>query len=51
MALLNGVAIDVAKDVLPVGWMEVYPFRSNQSEFLLHAEINELLFLLPRTHK
>ena len=23
----NGVAIDIANDVLPVWWMEVYPFR------------------------
>ena len=27
----NGVAIDVANDVLP-WWMEVYPFRFNQSK-------------------
>ena len=32
------IAIDVAKDVLPVWWMEVYPFRVNQSKLLLHAE-------------
>ena len=35
----NDVAIDVANDILPVWWMEVYPFRVNQSESLLHAEI------------
>ena len=35
----NGVAIDVANDVHPVWWIEVYPFRVNQSESLLHAEI------------
>ena len=35
----NGVAIDVANDVLPVWWMEVYPFSFNQSKSLLHAEI------------
>ena len=35
----NGVAIDVAYDVLPVWWMEVYPFHFNQSISLLHAEI------------
>ena len=35
----NGVAIAVANDVLPVWWMEVYPFRINQSESLLLAEI------------
>ena len=35
----NGVAVDVANDVLPVWWMEVYPFRVYQSESLLHAEI------------
>ena len=28
----NGVAIDVANDILPVRWMEVYPFCVNQSE-------------------
>ena len=31
----KGVAIDVANHVLPVWWMEVYPFRVNQSESLL----------------
>ena len=35
----NGVVIDVANDVLPVWWLEVYPFRFNQSKSLLHAEI------------
>ena len=35
----NGVAIDVANDVLPVWWIEVYHFRVNQSESLLHGEI------------
>ena len=35
----NGVAIGVANDVLPVWWMEVYPFRFNQSKLLLHAEM------------
>ena len=40
----NGVAIDVANDTLPVWWMEVYPFRVNQSESLLHAEIKWLRF-------
>ena len=35
----NGVAIDVANDVLLVWWMEEYPFRANQSESLSHAEI------------
>ena len=37
----NGVAIDVANDVLPVWWIDVhvYPFCFNQSESLLHAEI------------
>ena len=27
----NGVAIDVANEVFPVWWMEVYPFLFNQS--------------------
>ena len=35
----NGVAIDFANDVLPVWWMEVYPFLFNQPESLLHAEM------------
>ena len=35
----NGVAIDVAKDVVTVWWMEVYPFCFNQSKLLLHTEI------------
>ena len=35
----NGVAIDVANDVLPVWWMEVYTLRLNQSKSLLHAAI------------
>ena len=35
----NGVSIDVANDLLPVWWMEVYPFHLNQSKSLLHAEI------------
>ena len=35
----NGVDINVVNDVLPVWWMLVYPFRVNQSESLLHAEI------------
>ena len=36
------IAFDVANDVLPVWWMEVYPFRVNQSKLLLHAEIKWL---------
>ena len=35
----NRVAINVANDVLPIWWMEVYPFGFNQSKSLLHAEI------------
>ena len=35
----NGVAIDVAIDVLLIWWMEVYTFCLNQSKSLLHAEI------------
>ena len=33
------VANDVVNDVLPVKWMEVYPFRINQSKSLFHAAI------------
>ena len=35
----NGAAIAVAYGVLPIWWMEVYPFRVSQSKPLLHAEI------------
>ena len=35
----NGISIDIANDVLPVLWMEVYHFCVYQSESLLHAEI------------
>ena len=34
----NGVAIDVANDVLPFWWIEVYLFRFNQLKLLSHAE-------------
>ena len=30
--IAKGVAIDVANDVLPVYWMEIYPVRLNQSK-------------------
>ena len=36
---VNVAAIDVADDVLPVWWMEVYPFRFNKSKSLLHVKI------------
>ena len=35
----NDIAIDVVHGVLPVRWMEVYPFPFNQSKLLLHVEI------------
>ena len=35
----NGVAINVANDVLPFWLMEVSPFCFYQSKSLLHAEI------------
>ena len=35
----NGVVIGVAHDVLPVKWMELYPFRINQSKSLFYAAI------------
>ena len=35
----NGVAIAVANDVLPVWWMEIYPFPFSQSISLLQGEI------------
>ena len=33
----TGVAIDIANDVLPVWWMDVYPLRFNQSKSLLQG--------------
>ena len=42
--LIYGVAIDIANDVLPVWWMEVYPFHLNQSKSLLHAKIKWFMF-------
>ena len=44
--IANGVVIDVANVVLPVWWMEVYPFCLNQSKSLLHAEIKWLLYAI-----
>ena len=40
----NGVANDIANDVLPVWWMEVYLFRFNQSKSLLHTEIKWFIY-------
>ena len=37
--IANGVTIDIANDILPVWWMEVYLFRLNQLKSLLHAKI------------
>ena len=37
--IANCVAIDIANEVLPVWWMEVYPFCFKQSKSLLHAKI------------
>ena len=37
-------ANDVANDVIPVWWMEVYPFRFNQSKSLLQAGIKWLAY-------
>ena len=37
--IANVVVFDVAYDVHPVWWMEVYPFCLNQSKPLLHAKI------------
>ena len=39
----NSVAIDVANDVLSVKWMEVHPFRFNQSKSLSHSEIKSFI--------
>ena len=41
----NDVAIDVAYNLLPVWWMEVYPFRVNQSKSLLHVKLNDFSIL------
>ena len=50
----NGVAIDVANDVLTVWWTEVYPFGLSQSKSLLHTEIqlfnNHEIILLNTIH-
>ena len=35
----KGVDNDVANDVGPIKWMEVYPFCFNQSKSLFHAAI------------
>ena len=35
--IANVIVFDVAYDEQPVWWMEVYPFRLNQSKPLLHA--------------
>ena len=42
--IANGIAIDIANDVLLVWWMDVhvYPFRFNQFKSLLHVEIKWL---------
>ena len=42
----NSIAIDVANDILPALWMEVYPFPFNQSKSLLHTEIKWHAYLL-----
>ena len=35
----NDVSIDIANDVLPVWWMEVYHLRFNQSKSVYYAGI------------
>ena len=42
--VVNGVAFDVANGVLPARWIELYYFRFNQSESLLHAYISLIEF-------
>ena len=37
----NRVAIDVANDFLPVWWMEVYPFRIDQSKHCYMPKLND----------
>ena len=34
-----GDAADFSNNVVPVWWMEIYPFRLNKSKSLLHVEI------------
>ena len=36
---VNGIAVDVANDILPVWLMEVYLFRMDQSRSLVHTNI------------
>ena len=40
----NGVDIVVDNDVRPVKWIEVYPSLFNQSNSLLHANIECLFY-------
>ena len=40
----NGVAIVVDNDVRPVKWIEVYPSLFNQSNSLLHGNIECLFY-------
>ena len=44
----KGGTIDIANDVFPVWWMEVYPFYFNKSKLLLHGEIKKLHCLQDR---
>ena len=37
----NGVAIDVANDVLVVWWMDVYPFRLNHENNYYMPKMND----------
>ena len=39
------VAIDVANDVLLVWWMEVYPFRVNQSDHCYMPKLYDLTII------
>ena len=38
----DGIAIDVANDILPVWWIAIYVLGFNQSKSLFHAEIKWL---------
>ena len=41
----NGVAIDVANDVLPVWWMEVYPFVLTNQNHCYMQKLNDSAFM------
>ena len=41
----NGVAFDVANDVLPYWWIEVYPFRLTNQNHCYMPKLNDFTML------